>query len=84
MAGDHRRAWAAGGGAFDGLAMSGRPQPDASIDDVPISAGRWWTGPGEVVLGRETAEMFGLQVGQTVALYAAASGPAAPGEPAAR
>ena len=65
MAGDRPAALGRpGGGALDGLAVSGRPQPDASIDDVPISAGRWWTGPGEVVLGRETAEMFGLQVGR--------------------
>ena len=49
----------------------------------PISAGRWWSGPGEVVIGRETAEMFGLQVGQTVDLSATAHGQAIPGGPAA-
>lgn len=64
-----------GGFSIDGLAISGRPEPDASIDDVPISAGRWWNSAGEVVLGREAAEMFNLQVGQQLAVYATTSTP---------
>ena len=43
--------------------VSGRPTPDASIDQVTISAGRWWQAPGEIVLDQDTAALLGKRVG---------------------
>ena len=49
--------------------VSGRPTPDATIDQVAISAGRWWQAPGEIVLDQDTAALLGTGVGGSVPLY---------------
>ena len=49
--------------------VSGRSQPDGSIDAVTMIAGRWWQAPGEAVLEQDTVAMLGLGVGDTVSLY---------------
>ena len=59
------------GGVINGQVFSGRPQPDASIDAVSIEGGRWWQGPGEIVLDQDTARMLDRGVGDTVEVYAA-------------
>ncbi len=50
--------------------LSGRPTPDATIDDVTFQAGRWWQAPGEAVLDERTAHVLGKQVGDTVTVHA--------------
>ena len=47
------------GGLVFGQAISGRPQPDGSIDRVTMIAGRWWQQPGEIVLDQDTADLLG-------------------------
>lgn len=76
-------------GMIDGQPVSGRPAFDAAIDDVTVTAGRWWEVPGEVVLGQATAAFLAKNLGDTIAVYARAgrgptvggrSLPAGPGE----
>jgi putative ABC transport system permease protein len=68
--------------------VSGRPTPDATVDDVVISAGRWWQGPGEIVLDQDTAARLDTGIGGSVPLYVQPAFPgkaaenAAPGAPA--
>jgi putative ABC transport system permease protein len=57
------------GGIIQQQALSGRPQPDATIDNVTIVAGRWWEAAGEIVLDQDTAAMLGKGVGDTVGVY---------------
>jgi putative ABC transport system permease protein len=64
------------GGWIEGQAISGRPQPEAAIDAVTLSAGRWWQRPGEAVIGRESAESLELQLGDQISIAPAAAGPA--------
>lgn len=61
------------GGLILDQAFSGRPAPsaDASIDRVVIDAGRWWSAPGEVVLGGNTARLLQKSLGSTVTLHSA-------------
>ena len=54
--------------------FSGRSQPDASIDQVTMQAGRWWQAPGEAVLGESTARRLGKQVGDTITAHPSPSG----------
>jgi putative ABC transport system permease protein len=57
------------GGMVDRQIVSGRPQPDASIDAVTVNAGRWWQGPGELVLEPLTADRLGVGIGSSVAIH---------------
>ncbi|HKB28474.1 MAG TPA: FtsX-like permease family protein, partial [Candidatus Limnocylindrales bacterium] len=59
--------------------VSGRPEPSASIDNVTVSQGRWWRGPGEIVLDQDTAANFGIDLGQTVRLLPSTPGSSKPG-----
>ena len=54
--------------------LSGRPTPDATIDNATIEAGRWWQAPGEAVLDEQTARVLGKQVGDTVTVHASSIG----------
>ena len=56
-------------GLIGNQVVSGRPTPDASIDQVVITDGRWWRSQGEVVLDEDTATMFGVTLGQELAVY---------------
>lgn len=64
------------GGLVLGQVFSARPAPasDAAIDRVVIDEGRWWTGPGEVVLDADTARLLLKPVGSSVTLHAAPAG----------
>jgi len=57
------------GGPPFGQAISGRPQPDGTIDAATMIAGRWWRQPGEIVLDEHTAKLFHLGVGDHVSVY---------------
>ncbi len=64
------RAQMEGKGFLNGnLVISGRPAPDASIDNVAMIAGRWWQAPGEIVIDQDTAARFGTVLGARVSLY---------------
>ena len=54
--------------------FSGRSQPDASIDQVTMQAGRWWQAPGEAVLAESTARRLGKRVGDTVTAHPSQAG----------
>ena len=54
------------GGSFDDTTVSARTQPDASIDGITISSGRWWQVPGEVVLDLSAAASLDATIGDTV------------------
>jgi putative ABC transport system permease protein len=74
------------GGFIGGGNLSGRPAPDATIDRVVVTSGRWWAAPGEAVLGQSMARLLDKGVGDTITVYPPPSGmkgPLAPGaEPA--
>jgi putative ABC transport system permease protein len=57
------------GGLIGGQELSGRPQPDATLDAITVQAGRWWQSPGEVVLDQDTALLLDLRMGDTVTVY---------------
>jgi len=56
------------GGSVFGAILSGRPAPQALIDQASILAGRWWQAPGEAVLGQSTARLLEKGVGDTVSV----------------
>jgi putative ABC transport system permease protein len=64
------------GGLILGQVFSARPTPasDAAIDRVVIDDGRWWAGPGEVVLDADTARILMKSVGSSVTLHTAPAG----------
>lgn len=57
------------GGLILGQVLSGRPAPNGSIDQPTIVDGRWWTGPGEIVLDEDTATLLDKVVGDTVTVH---------------
>jgi putative ABC transport system permease protein len=57
------------GGLIGDRVVSGRPLPDATIDLVPLSAGRWWQAPGEIVLSEDTADMLDAALGQEIGVF---------------
>jgi putative ABC transport system permease protein len=62
-------------GAFiDARTVSGRPQPDDSIDSVTLRAGRWWQSRGEVVIDQDMLPMLGIGIGDTLPVYPAPTG----------
>jgi putative ABC transport system permease protein len=52
-----------------GLELAGRSDPDTVVDRITVLAGRWWRGPGEVVLGQSTAHLLDKAVGDTIEVY---------------
>jgi putative ABC transport system permease protein len=50
---------------FGQLTLVGRPTPGGPVDDVVLNAGRWATGPGQVVLN-STSGGFGPVIGNTL------------------
>ena len=61
------RAQMEGKGFLNGnLVVSGRPAPDASIDNVAMIAGRWWRAPGEIVIDQDTAARLNTALGARV------------------
>ena len=58
-------------GVVGNRTISGRPRPDASIDMVALSAGRWWQAPSEVVLDEDTAALLGATLGQEIGFFRA-------------
>jgi len=66
------RPWT--GGLIPERIVSGRPQPDGTIDQVTMIAGRWWSAPGEVVLEQDAALLLGLGIGDSLPVYADRAG----------
>lgn len=60
---------ASAGRRIGGLALSGRSTPDASIDAVTMSAGRWWGAAGEAVLDQATARRLDASVGDEIEVF---------------
>jgi putative ABC transport system permease protein len=54
------------------LQVIGRPNPGGAVERLPLTAGRWATRPGEIVLTRSYAQSIGVKVGgRLIALGAA-------------
>src|SRR4051794_39123073 len=51
--------------------ISGRSTPDTAVDQVTLSAGRWWRAPGEIVLSQSRAQSYGASIGDTIELQQA-------------
>ncbi len=56
--------------------VAGRTQADTVVDRMPVSAGRWWKVPGEVVLSQTAAMYWGKAVGSTIVVVQAPIAPA--------
>jgi putative ABC transport system permease protein len=65
------------GSILDRQTVSGRPQPDDSIDSVEMSAGRWVQRRGEIVIEPLTADVLGIGIGSTVVIHPAGGVPGA-------
>src|SRR5262245_48802282 len=72
------------GGFVQGAMISGRGQPDASIDNVTPSAGRWWQASNEAVLNEETARMLNKHIGDAIDVYPQPTRPVRKDDPGQR
>jgi putative ABC transport system permease protein len=52
-----------------GRAVSGRASPDGPVDRITVNVGRWWQTAGEAVISQEMAEILGIDVGGSIAVY---------------